>query len=655
MAAIYFDMGSGANVGGTPISVHHNVFWNIGHSGGWQSTELSDIYTLPRCGTCGYFPEKISAHYYNNTFAGNVKNYVTYQTAIADVMRNNISLKELNFNWGAGPSNVANAILMNSNPQFAGGDLTTLGGLYFRLSASSPARNAGVAIPGITDGAVGTPDIGAYEFGGQEWVPGYRAVAVTPPANSPPVVSITSPANNSSFTQGANVNVTANATDNGSITRVEFFNGNTKIGEDLTAPYSFTWNSVPAGIHSLTARATDNHNAVTTSAVVRIDVAAAAVPVVSITSPTNNANVALGNNVTIAATATDANGTIAKVEFYNGAVKLGEDTSAPYSYTWTSPAAGSYALTAKATDNDNNTTTSAVVNIVVATANANPIVSITAPANLSSFAEGTAIDITATASDPNGTVTKVEFFNGNTKIGEDTSSPYAFKWTNAPMGTQSITAKAIDNQNASTISTVVTVIVSAAATPQNLEPVVSLTSPASNASFSTGESITLAANASDSDGRILRVEFLVNGVKIGEAQSAPYTITWKNVEAGVYKIAAVAWDDKSGVTTSDQITVSVMVDFPESPVENLSAGIPRFFSPNSDGTGDVWAWSNDEVYANAALTVYSRSGKAVYASEAYSNNWDGTSKGQPLQEGDYYYVVTLQNLTELRGSVRIIR
>jgi hypothetical protein len=88
-------------------------------------------------------------------------------------------------------------------------------------------------------------------------------------------------------------------------------------------------------------------------------------PTVSISSPTNNASFTAPASVTISATAADSDGTISKVEFYNGATKLGEATSSPYSYSWTNISAGNYVLTAKATDNGNAVTTSTAVNISV--------------------------------------------------------------------------------------------------------------------------------------------------------------------------------------------------------------------------------------------------------------------------------------------------
>ena len=89
-------------------------------------------------------------------------------------------------------------------------------------------------------------------------------------------------------------------------------------------------------------------------------------PVVSITSPADGTNiVSPGAPVTlqIAVSASDYGGSVAKVEFYSGATKLGESTTSPYSLPWTIPASGSCQLTAVATDNQGATTVSAPVGI----------------------------------------------------------------------------------------------------------------------------------------------------------------------------------------------------------------------------------------------------------------------------------------------------
>jgi hypothetical protein len=93
-------------------------------------------------------------------------------------------------------------------------------------------------------------------------------------------------------------------------------------------------------------------------------------PVVNITAPTNGATVLPGSPVTITATATDLAvggqpGEVTKVEFFDGSIPLGEDTSAPYEFSWVNAASGAHVITAKATDNEGASTISSAVNVNV--------------------------------------------------------------------------------------------------------------------------------------------------------------------------------------------------------------------------------------------------------------------------------------------------
>lgn len=432
--------------------------------------------------------------------------------------------------------------------------------------------------------------------------------------NPPPTVSITSPANNATFASGANITINASASDDGSVTKVEFFNGQTKLGEDTSSPYSFTWSAVSSGSYALTAKATDNEGSSATSSTVNITVGNAP-PVVSITSPTNGATYAAGSSITITASASDPNGSVSKVEFFRGTTKLGEDLSAPYSFQWSNVSAGSYALTAKATDNGGASTTSAVVNVTVG--NGLPVTSITAPTNNASFTAPATVTISASASDADGSIAKVEFFNGTTKLGEDTSSPYTFAWSNVGEGTYSLTSRATDNLGATATSAAVSISVTTgqgscsgvqpyvngssyntgsqvvhnskkyeckvggwcslggayepgvgwawgdAWTDQgscsggNVNPTATITSPSNNASFTAPATITISATASDSDGTISKVEFFNGTSKLGEDTSSPYSFTWSNVAAGNYTLSAKAIDNGGAVGTSASVNISV--------------------------------------------------------------------------------------------------
>ncbi|MFN8438852.1 MAG: Ig-like domain-containing protein [Cytophagales bacterium] len=97
----------------------------------------------------------------------------------------------------------------------------------------------------------------------------------TAPANTAPTVSITAPANNANYTEPASINITANASDaNGTVSSVDFYNGTTLLGSDASAPYSYTWSNVAAGTYTITAKATDNLGAVTTSSAITVVVKA---------------------------------------------------------------------------------------------------------------------------------------------------------------------------------------------------------------------------------------------------------------------------------------------------------------------------------------------------------------------------------------------
>ena len=182
-------------------------------------------------------------------------------------------------------------------------------------------------------------------------------------------------------------------------------------------------------------------------------------PTVALTQPNNGATFTPPASVTLAATASDADGSVAKVEFFNGSTKLGEDTTAPYDFTWSGVAAGTYTLTARATDDLGGATTSAASTITVSAGNIAPTASITSPADGAVFAWKPTITVTATASDSDGNVTKVEFRDGTILLGQDTSAPYSFTWKNVPPGSHVLTARATDNAGAATTSSPIRITV----------------------------------------------------------------------------------------------------------------------------------------------------------------------------------------------------
>jgi hypothetical protein len=184
-------------------------------------------------------------------------------------------------------------------------------------------------------------------------------------------------------------------------------------------------------------------------------------PTVSLTAPLNGAQFNAGANISLTATAADSDGTISKVEFYNGTTLLGTDTSSPYQHTITGAAAGTYTLKAVAFDNKSAQTSSAVATVTVkpVTDNIPPMVSIQSPLNGAEYIMGNNVAITANATDSDGTIAKVEFYNGALLLGSDTTFPYQYTMVSPGIGSYSLKAVAFDNKSASTTSAIIAITV----------------------------------------------------------------------------------------------------------------------------------------------------------------------------------------------------
>ena len=243
--------------------------------------------------------------------------------------------------------------------------------------------------------------------------------------NLPPRVAIVAPPDGSVFYTPTNVEILAKAGDlDGNVTNVEFFAGATDLGPGtplvLDPPgvngvtglvYLFNWQNVPPGNYPLTAVATDNGGASTTSAVVNISVFKGPPPnqppVVRMVSPANGATFFAPINIPLYAYANDPDGSVSSVEFFADGNSLGFGQTVPvatpltpdyiivggpvppvyptnlFLLVWSNAPVGVHILTAEATDNDGASSTSAPVKIAVLPSpppptNRPPIVSIVA-------------------------------------------------------------------------------------------------------------------------------------------------------------------------------------------------------------------------------------------------------------------------------------
>ncbi len=498
---------------------------------------------------------------------------------------------------------------------------------------------------------------------------GLDNVSITLPQPAP-TVALTAPANNASVPLPGPVNLAATAADaNGTVTKVEFFAGPTKLGEDTTEPYEFAWSGMISGAYVLTARATDNDASSTTSAAVNVTVTnpGNVAPAVAIASPLNNALVP-ASSLTINATASDTDGVVSKVEFYNGATKLGEDTSAPFTFTWVGVPVGTHSLTAVATDNDAGVTTSTAIS-VNATAFTD-VTTIPRGATWKYFDQGTdlgttwkdsAFDdstwasgpaelgyadapVTTLREGPDGLTSVTKFItyyfrktftvtdasqvlalainllrddgavvylngvevarsnmpagvidyltNSSTTISgtdETTYLPFTLPASALVTGSNVIAVELHQRDNASSdLSFDMDLITTLAG--GNALPLVSITSPANNASFLPGNSIPIVASATDSDGTITKVEFFNGATKLGEDLTSPYEFTLANATAGTYTLTSRATDDFGSTATSAAVTATVTLG----PSGTLARG-PYLNMPNHNSIVVRWRSSQSVV------------------------------------------------------------
>jgi uncharacterized protein (DUF2141 family) len=519
--------------------------------------------------------------------------------------------------------------------------------------------------------------------------------AGTAPGDIPPSVGITAPANNAAFTAPATISITASASDSdGTVSRVDFYQGSTLLGSDTTAPYAFSWPNVPAGTYTLTAVATDNGNASTSSAPVTVTVSGAASTLpagwsdadIGATGAAGGASYS-GGTFTVTGAGADVWGSadalhyawrsmtgdgtivarVATIQNVNAWTKAGvmirNSTSpsaaqafmlvaassakgapfqrrvsdgntsvstagplvtAPYwvklvragslitgyaspdGTTWTPVGSDTFTIGSTiliglgvSSHVAGTSATATFDNVTVTPASlVPPTVSLTSPANGATYTAPASIPLAANASDSDGTVTQVQFFAGSTLLGTDTSSPYGLTWSSVPAGSYTLTAVATDNDGQTTTSSSVTVTVNASS---NAPPTVSITSPANNATFAAPASIGITATAADSDGAVAKVDFYNGTTLLGTATTSPYSFTWNNVPAGTYTLSAIATDNDGATTTSSPLSVTVSAG------GTLPAG-----------------WTHGDIGATGATGAASYSGGTFTVTGAGADVWGST-------------------------------
>ncbi|MFC4723562.1 polysaccharide lyase family 7 protein [Geojedonia litorea] len=173
----------------------------------------------------------------------------------------------------------------------------------------------------------------------------------------------------------------------------------------------------------------------------------------------------------------------------------------------------------------------------------------------------------------------------------------------------------------------------------NNAPTVAITAPSNGASFNDGDNVTIAANASDSDGTISQVEFFVNGSSVGVDTSSPYSVNW-SIGVGSYAITAVATDNQAASTTSSTVNVTG---------NSVGPATDLYVSSIATGTQNV---SKGKKHGLATVTILDNSGAPVAGATVtgtFSGTFNETVVGTTGSNGSVDLVTT----TTEKGGVSV--
>lgn len=360
-------------------------------------------------------------------------------------------------------------------------------------------------------------------------------------------------------------------------------------------------------------------------------------PTVSLTAPATGV---AGFAVALGAAADDSDGSVVKVDFFNGAMLIGSDTSPPYGVAWMPSAAGAYAITARATDDTGNTATSSAATVLVSVTQPGGLVgSYFANTSLSGTPVLTRTDVlnVAWAGSPGAGVPADGWsarWTGYVRL--PASGSYTFEliaddgaraWING----QVMASHWVAGGNKTYRSAVLTgtagdllpvliehfdgtghssvllrwqspaapsywVPVPAAellqSTVTNSAPSVALTAASTAVA---GTTVTLTASASDSGGRVTKVEFFDAATLIGSDTTAPYSVAWTPVAVGAHSLTARATDDAGATTTSPAVLVSVAGSGSDIVPPAVALTAPADLADNLGGMLTLSASASDNV------------------------------------------------------------
>jgi hypothetical protein len=166
---------------------------------------------------------------------------------------------------------------------------------------------------------------------------------------------------------------------------------------------------------------------------------ASAPPTISLAAPANGASYTAPASISLSASVVTNGHTVNKIQFYNGATLLGESTTAPFVYNWTSVSAGTYAVSARLVFDGSATAVSTTNRVTVV--NPPPTIVLTSPVDGSTNFAPASMTLAASVT-PNGhAISSVQFYNGTNVVGTAVGAPYTVGWSNVDRGNYTLTAR----------------------------------------------------------------------------------------------------------------------------------------------------------------------------------------------------------------------
>ncbi len=372
-------------------------------------------------------------------------------------------------------------------------------------------------------------------------------------------IAIQSPSAGTKVAAGSPLQIVASLSVTGrSISEISFTANGTFLGIATSPDFSLTTPLPQTGQIEIIALGTDSRGLSFRSPSVTIQVLDGPPrisPQVELRSPLFNGTIIRNERLDLIASASDQDGTVARVEFFLDGSPLGIATQQPFSIPWLPTQEGFFHIQVQATDDQGNTSSMFQSPItVVSPPNKPPLVVLTGPIQGFTQSMGKPLSIVASPSDPDGFISKVEYYCNGLLIGVATQSPWAISWVPTASGQVQIVARSIDDDGASTDSSKV---IGTLIELPNQAPQISLSSPTQLNIPVTGEPVSITALATDSDGSITRVDILLNGVTLKTLTSPPFKTAWTPTVPGVYSISAIAIDNKGSQATTPSVSITV--------------------------------------------------------------------------------------------------